>query len=1064
VACRELDIERDPASQGFAGQKYDVVIASNVLHATADLRATADRVRSLLAPGGTLLALEVFAPHHWFDLTVGLTPGWWLFTDVDLRPSYPAVSAAAWRTLLLERGFATAEAVPGTAAGDGVLARQGIVVGTTPAAASAEAGTWLVIGDTAGAVTAALEANGARCAVVAGAELAGLRRAGGLTAALLERFGSGTCRHVVYLAAAEDAPRCAAADRHVDEVCAAALDVAVAAASVDPALAPTVWFVTCGAQAVTGDEAALEPAQATLWGLGRTLDLEHPALGVYRVDLDPSNPYEQADVLARLLQSGVPERQIALRDGRAYVARVRHWAAANRAPVTKGAYEVVLGDRGSVDALAIRPAERAVPAPNEVEICVAATALNFKDVLNVLGLYPGDPGPLGSECAGVVVRVGRDVAGFAPGDRVMAFVGGAFKRYVCVPAWQVATIPAGLGYAAAATVPVAFLTAAYALWRCARLTAGDRVLIHAATGGVGMAALQLARAAGAEVYATAGTPAKRRLLASLGVTHIYDSRSLEFRDAILRDTAGRGVDVVLNSLADDFVAASFAVIARGGRFLEIGKRGIWSPERVAALGRDIDYHVIDWGVTAQQDAPAIRALLDELAGRLQRGEIEPLPVRSMPLRRLADAFRYMAQGRHIGKIVVTHEQPEDEPPRRDVVRADGTYVVAGGLSGIGLLTAEWLAARGARHLALFGRRAPDAEVSRRLAALRSAGVAIATASVDVADRAALAAFLDTVRGTHPPIRGVFQSTGVLDDGVLLHQTWQRFATVFAPKVRGSTNLHELTRGDPLECFVLYSSLAGMLGSAGQANHAAANAFLDTLAAARRLEGLPALSVNWGPWAEAGAAVRYGVVARGGTKGLAAISSSDAFDVLALALTRGLVNIGAADVNWAAFLAADGASSPFLELLHSTTARTDVKVSGNERMDGWLVELEALPAARRRTEILRFVRAQMVRLLGLSGGAVEIDRPLSELGLDSLLAVETRNVLGRAFAVTLPATVTFDHPSIEALADYLHTCKFETPSATAASVEPTSRDALASIEELADDDLDRLIEEKLRAHD
>lgn len=1065
VEYKELDLEKDPSEQGFTDGSFDVVLASNVLHATADIRATLERVRRLLAPRGVLIALEVFAPHRWFDLTVGLTPGWWLFKDDDLRPAYPCLGGDAWQRVLGELGFERVRALAGDPAGDGVFARQGIIVAEMPARQrAAGSGEWLILADRAGVgsgLARRLEAAGETCRVVLAQDVCSAdARAQRALQRLLEPGG---LRGVVHLHALDmtrwgDAVG-SALDRELEAACGSALELAAACAAAEPTAVPPAWVVTRGARAVSGDESHLEPAQATLWGLGKTVDLEHPTLPFRRVDLDPSNPYDQSEALAQLLLNGSDERELALRDGKWLAPRLKRWRRPARPAADDAApYKLTFTERGSIDALQFTAAERRAPGADEVEIRVTASALNFKDVLNVLGLYPGDPGPLGSECAGIVERVGANVTDLAVGDRVMAFAGGGYDRYVLAPARQAVRVPDGLPLERAVTVPIAFLTAQYALGHCGRLAAGDRVLIHAATGGVGMAAVQLARAVGAEIYATAGTDEKRALLAALGVKHVYDSRTLQFADEILRDTGGRGVDVVLNSLADEFVDRTFDVIAEGGRFLEIGKRGIWAPERVAALNRAIDYHVIDWGVTAREQPELIRKLFLGISERLGRGEIEPLPARVFTTERIHDAFRYMAQGKHIGKVVVAHSQA----PRALTVAADGTYLVTGGLSGLGLRTAQWLADQGARHLALLGRRPPTAEADEVIAALRQRGVQVFVASVDVSQREALAEVLARLRGTFPALRGVVQSAGVLDDGVLLRQDWARFRTVFGPKVAGTQNLHELTAADSLDFFVMYSSLASLTGSAGQANHAAANAFLDTLAAARRVRVRPALSINWGPWSETGAAVRHGVIDRGATRGLFPITPEEGFGVLELLLQNDAIQVGVANVDWPAFLGDAGQVPRFFEVLHSAKPAETGKVqaSGGEQ-PGWLEQLGELPPARQRAEVLRFVRAEVGRLLGFANADVETDRPLSEIGLDSLLAVEIRNLLGKAFGLTLPATVTFDHPSIEALTSYLLAQKFARSDNERAPQAKSPTDAVAGIEELSDEDVDRLIAARLK---
>ena len=1073
VSYRELDIEHDPVEQGFPEQGFDVVIASNVLHATADIRETLRNVQRLMAPGAVLVVFEVFAPHLWFDLTVGMTPGWWKFADHDVRAAYPTLDAAQWRNVLSDLEFRDVHVVPGSATGDGVMARQGLVVARRQDASATTDGSWLILADRGGAghrLVQQLEASGHSVCAVERDDYQALAEASGsvsLANRLAECCGTASLRGIVHLHALDE-EGVAVADAGKDSAdlvaaCRSALDLAVDCAEKAAADPLPMWIVTRGAQSVTRDELYVTPGPATIWGLGRTFDREHPMLRFHRVDLDPSNAYDQSETLAALLDRGGDEREWALRDGRLLVPRVSRWrdGTPDFAASEEDNFQLGCSERGSIDNLEFAPIPRCELAAGHIEIRVAATALNFKDVLNVLGLYPGDPGPLGSECAGIVARVGADVTDFSPGDRVMAFVGGSFARYVSVPAERAAKVPEQMALTHAATVPVPFLTAEYALHHCGRLKSEDRVLIHAATGGVGLAAVQVAQAAGAEIFATAGTQAKRQLLRSLGVRYVYDSRSLAFAEEILADTDGHGVDVVLNSLADEFVDRSFDVVANNGRFLEIGKRGIWEPERVAALGKDIDYHVIDWGVTAEKNPDVIQGLFRGIVDRLHYGKLRPLPVRAFTSDSVHDAFRYMAQGRHIGKIALRYPANPGEPLE---IGADGTYIVTGGFSGLGLETASWLVSSGARHLALVGRTSPTDEAATKLAELEAAGVTISIGQLDISDKPALEDFLHTLRVASPPIRGIVQSAGLLDDGVLSKQSWQRFETVFAPKVAGTWNLHVLTAEDPLDFFVLYSSLASMIGSPGQANHAAANAFMDSLVAARRRQGKPAVSINWGPWGGTGAAVRYNVIDRGAARGLHTISPAEGLSALETILGSGAEQIGVANVDWETFLSQQGTPS-FFEALHSAGGTGEDKLrQSDETVSGWLQELSELPPQRQRSEILRFVRAQVVRLLGLAGTDVETDRPMSEMGLDSLLAVEIRNVLGKAFELNLPATITFDRPSIEQLADYIFEQKFAQSGGQSQQAAQQPAALVDTLDALSDDELDRRIAEKLKANE
>jgi len=376
--------------------------------------------------------------------------------------------------------------------------------------------------------------------------------------------------------------------------------------------------------------------------------------------------------------------------------------------------------RGVLDNLIYVPVARRPPGSGEVEIRVRASGLNFRDVLNALGMYPGDPGPLGGECAGTIVAVGEGVEGFKVGDEVIALGPACFSTHITTKAEWVAHKPpqsAGLDFEEAATIPIAFLTAYYGLHHLAKLDKGERVLIHSAAGGVGTAAVQLAKRAGAEVFGTA-SPGKWEFLESLGVDHIMNSRTLEFADQVMEITDGRGVDIVLNSLADDFIPKSLAILSQNGRFLEIGKRGIWSDEKVAEFRSDIKNFIYDLGQVMLDEPELIQAMFRELAAGFEDSSLEPLPLKVFSHQETLAAFRYMAQAKHTGKIVLTQLQiarfteqrvppkkkDSEQPVKGEVsdagssipdpdsieIRSDGSYLTTGGLGALGLRVAQWL--------------------------------------------------------------------------------------------------------------------------------------------------------------------------------------------------------------------------------------------------------------------------------------------------------------------------------------------------------------------------------------
>jgi acyl transferase domain-containing protein len=827
-----------------------------------------------------------------------------------------------------------------------------------------------------------------------------------------------------------------------------------------------LWLVTRGGQAVQPGDGA-HPMQSALWGLGRVVALEHPDLRCVRLDLDPTAAPSDVAALLDAIDDAGDEDQVAVRRGVRYVARLARSTALRRAgnaAATAGPVQLAVPGDGILDHLTPAPADRRRPGRDEVEIRVRAAGLNFRDVLNALGMYPGAAGPLGSECAGTIVAVGDDTEGFAVGDEVIALAPSCFGTFVTTSTLGVVHRPPALDVHDAAGMPVVFMTAEYGLNRLAKMTAGDRVLVHAAAGGVGLAAVQLAQRAGAEVFATAGSPEKRAFLESLGVRHVMDSRSLSFADDIRTRTTGEGVDIVLNSLAGEFIPASLSVLRRGGRFLEIGKRGVWDNHRVAQLRPDVRYWVYDLAAVLQADPAGFRAMLVDLTAAFGAGALTPLPRRVFRLDDVASAFRFMAKALHIGKIVVGVSEGHAAAARSGDLRDDATYLVTGGLGGLGLAVAAGLVDHGARHLVLVGRREPSPEAARKVEDLTVAGARVVTVQADVSDRARLEQVLAEMKTTMPPLRGVVHAAGVLDDGVLRQQTWERFARVLAPKATGAWHLHELTRDAHLDFFVLFSSLAALVGAPGQANYAAANAFLDGLAHHRRAEGLAALSINWGAWADIGmaAALDTSHQRRRAAGGIGLMAPSDGVRAFEALRTCDLAQAVVAPIDWPAFLRQfppPGAPRFFALMSHGERRGTPDTVDLTARLAG-------IDPESRLGVLVAHVTEQVVRVIGLDASAVDTQQPLTEMGLDSLMAVELKNRLEAGAGQPLPASLAFDHPTVEALATFLAETVFPTtggPVEVGVGTDGSAIDGaaaetlLARLDEFSESEVDALLE-------
>jgi mycoketide-CoA synthase len=736
-------------------------------------------------------------------------------------------------------------------------------------------------------------------------------------------------------------------------------------------------------------------AHAAVRGLVRSAQTENP--GRY-VLLDAGAEVDDA-LVAAAVATGEPE--LAVRAGALLAPRiVRADSGAGLVPPA-GAWRLDTAGGGTLEALALLPAPQAEAplAAGQVRIAVHAAGLNFRDVLIGLGAVPGQAG-MGSEGAGVVVEVGPDVPALAVGDRVLGTFR-AFGPLAVADARTVVPVPADWSWERAASVPIAFLTASYGLFDMAGLRAGEKVLVHAAAGGVGMAAVQLARHAGVEVYATA-SPAKWDVLRGLGLDddHIASSRDLAFADRF------PPVDVVLNSLSGEYVDASLALLRPGGRFIELGKTDLRDP----AAYPEVAYRVTD--LTVEVAPERVGELLADVLRLLADGSVTPLPVATWDIRRAPEAFRHMSQAKHVGKVVLTL------PPRLDPA---GTVLVVGGTGTLGALLARHLVIQhGVRRLVLAGRRGPDAPGAAELRdELTALGAEVRVAACDAADRSALARLLAGI----DTLTGVVHAAGVLDDGVIASLSEDQLDVVLTPKVDAAVNLHELTRDRDLALFALYSSTSGVLGVVGQGNYAAANAFLDGLAERRRAEGLPAVSLAWGFWEQASGMTGHlkqgdrARVTRTGVRALSGLQGLALFD-LAVTLDEPLLLPVRLDLPTLRGLADSG----LLPALYRTLVRRAARPAAEAAEvagDGFLDRVARLSRGEQDRAFLDLVVAHTATVLGhQSAAAIDPDRGFLELGFDSLTAVELRNRLNAAAGLRLPSTLIFDHPTPVVLAQFL----------------------------------------------
>ncbi|HEV2639089.1 MAG TPA: SDR family NAD(P)-dependent oxidoreductase [Actinocrinis sp.] len=824
--------------------------------------------------------------------------------------------------------------------------------------------------------------------------------------------------------------------------------------------------LTRGAVAAGPGESTGLVAAAAL-GLARAAQAESPGrIVLVDVDADVDDPATQDAAMALALATGAP--QVAVRGGRALVPVLRPADADGLLTVPEEpAWRLAAGGSGTLDGLALVPFPEAL-APlgaREVRVEVRAAGVNFRDVLISLGMYPGAAIP-GAEAAGVVLETGAEVARVRPGDRVTGVFDGAFGPVAVTDERLVAPLPPAWSFPDAAGVPIAWFTAYHGLADLARLRAGESVLIHSGAGGVGIAAIQLARHLGAEVFATA-SPGKWAVLRELGLQddHLASTRTTDFEQHLRAATGGRGVDVVLNSLTGEFLDASLRLLAPGGRFIEIGKADPRDPAQLAERG--IAYQAFDLVASAGPDR--IATIAAELFPLFEQGVLHLPPRRDWDLRRAPEALRFVSQARHVGKVVLTVPRP---------ARPEETVLITGASGRLGGDLARHLARTGARRLLLVSRRGPDAPGTGALVAeLTAAGAAVSVVAADIGSRADVRRVLDGIAPQHP-LGAVVHAAGVLADGVLGSIGGEQLERVLRPKVDGAWHLHELTRDAPPAEFVCFSSAAGVLGAAGQGAYGAANAFLDALMTERRAAGLPGRSLAWGLWAPdaqdaAGAGMAGGLGAadwarlgRGGMLGLTTEQGLELWDA-ARADDRALLAPMRLDL--AAIGGLDEREVP--AMLRGLAGRSGRRRAAKPAAAGAVTseDLGALDPARRRGRLHEVVRVHVAAVLGYgSADEVTVDLPFHDLGFDSLTSVELRNRISGATGLQLPATLAFDQPTPLALIEHLEAELARTVAAPAPAPAPSvldGLDGLAALESAAaglDEESRGRVRDRLRA--
>lgn len=981
--------------------RYDIVLLGHALHALAQPGAALAALAQRLEHDGLLLLGER-APDHASHFTGGA------LTDARLRdaPAWAAVLEAAGWTCLAQLQPASAAQ---TGLGSFLIAARPPVMAAT---VSAPAAPRCAILQPAAGWSALAEALRAQLAA------AGAPPEADLTGAAVS--------DIVIFAAPPEAP---AASALLARDCEALRQTLLESARLQPAA--RLWVVTSGG--ALQDSPALNPpcpAAAAIWGLARTAANELSPQRLVLLDL----PGPQAALAARLLaelQAGGEEDEIILTATARHVLRMRPVSLDERHAPAEEAWRLDFTLAGQLRNLHWQACARPALAPDEIEIEAKAAGLNFRDVMYATGLLPDEAlengfagATLGLEVAGRVARVGAAVTGFAPGDDVLAFAGASLASHVTVPARAVAKMPAQWSHADAATIPTVFFTVWYALVHLARLQPGERILIHGAAGGVGLAAIQVAKHLGAEIIASAGSPAKRDFVTLAGADHVVDSRSPFFDQTVLELTGGEGVDVVLNSLAGEAIARNLRAMRPFGRFIELGKRDFYenTPLGLKPFRNNISYFGVDADQLMRAKPALSSQILSEMMALFARGVLAPLPRQLFHTDEVVAAFRYMQQAKQTGKVVIDlSARPQHvRPPALAAFSLDprASYLVTGGLDGFGRETALWLARHGARQLALVSRRGAAAPAAAQtIATLQAMGVRAEAFACDVTSREAVAALLAEIAARMAPLRGIVHGAMVLDDAALANLDAARFQRVLAPKLDGALTLDELTRGLDLQFFVLYSSGTTLLGNPGQGNYVAANAALEALALRRQRAGLPGCAIAWGPIEDAGVLTRN-EAARSWLQhklGIAPITAARALDALGETLAAGGGVSAVMDLNWPLLEQhlPQTKSPRFAEMRRQFGDALQATGDGDLQQ-----ELRSLPFAAAHELLLGVLETEVAHILRLPPARTRAAKSVFDFGMDSLMAVEFALSLEKRLGVTIQPMLISENPSLDKIANRL----------------------------------------------
>ncbi len=1078
----DLSQDIDVAESNINFGSYDIVIVANTLYHSDDLVKAQNNIKNLLAPKGLLLLLERQSD-RFMDMTFGLQADWWTHTPDVHKPVPLLMSANEWRNTLKETGFDQIELlIEPEATGDIgaflVVANQTDentqVVSKENQDTDTELKTWMILRDEsevsnilAHALEQTLESLGYQIIIVESGET--YKRLGSKHFAInfetekrkeeehfdhiIETLNKLNihCDRVIHLMGLH---------WHTDNIndmgdlnlqnlrCTSTLDLIKGLGLSDTEHLPELTLVTSGGATVVEEEKLFNfsnnPAQAALWGLGRVIMNEHPDLDCKLIDLQGSF---DADITSRLLidellhEEGsdkiAKENEVILSENSRHVLRMERIALEAKVKnktAKKPSYCLKFSTPGQLKNLYWQELPEQFLQADEIEIKPHAAGLNFRDVMYAMGLLSdeavenGFAGPtLGMEVSGTVIKVGSAVRDFKEGDHVVGFAPACFSSRVITQTTAITHKPQSWSFEEATTIPTTFFTVYYALKHLAQIQPGEKILIHGAAGGVGIAAIQFARYCGAEIFATAGSDEKRDFVRLLGADHIMDSRSLAFSDDIMQITNGEGIDIVLNSLAGEAITRNLSVLKPFGRFLELGKRDFYENSKIGLrpFRNNISYFGIDADQLLIERPELANRLFKEMMALFEDGCLRPMPYRCFPARRVEDAFRYMQQSRQVGKVVLSFmnenaisvEMIQQINVQKNEFQCteNASYLVTGGLSGFGLKTASWLVEKGAKSLVLISRSAKITDDSKKIIdGLKDQGVKIYTRACDVSDKNALSALIAEIQQVLPPLKGIVHAAMVLEDGLIRNMTQQQLLKVMNPKITGAWNLHELTLGVRLDFFIMYSSATTFVGNPGQANYVAANSFLESLASYRKAKGLPAHYAAWGAISDVGYLARNEETkeALQSRLGGEALSSDQALNILAKIIVSDKVGAAVIDLDWGIIQRVMPAanSAKYEEL------KRQVKYSDGDQHEDIQTLIANLSHAEVQELVVDLLLDEIEHILRLPREKLNIEQSVFDLGMDSLMGMELVLAIEERFAVKLPVMALTEGANIQRIAE------------------------------------------------